>query len=203
MGCFPIDPIEAVNVLEYHPHAEEKYEAHADPITKLEEWIAYDKGFLGYTVQVEMPDEDQLIQDISKQKHLSKPLEVMRNASILIDFPKTLIHYLKAWDSQGTWLYDIPFPATIHWNNVKEFPALYWIAELFDETNFLENLKKNNWPLLHSLAGIQDKEKQFETWMNQIYSVQDELPQPPEVFGSSYSSPYAFCLFKTAFYSLQ
>ena len=58
--------------------------------------------------------------------------------------------------------------------------ALYWIAELFDETNFLDHLKKNNWPLLAPLIALQDQEKQFETWMHQIYSVQDELPEPPE-----------------------
>lgn len=184
-------PIEAVNVLEHHPHAEETYEYwHKDKpvsIPKLEEWIAYDKGFLGYTVQVDLPttpDDEHLIQDIGKQKFLSKPLQVMRAASNLIDFPKALIQYLKAWDNAGTWLYDMPFPAPIDWKTLKEYSALYWIAELFDETDFLEHLENNGWPLIQSLRTIQGKENQYEEWMNQIYSVQHELPEPPEFIDS-------------------
>lgn len=217
-------PIDAVNVLEYHAHAEEKYDfwneelspfkvtkdsdgmttvssknIHGEEVAiayspnKLEEWIAYDKGFLGYTVQAELPfikDEDKkaydsaideyLIQDLRGKRMLSKPLEVMQEASSLIDFPKALIHYLKAWADQDTWLYEIPFPGSINWKNVQEYRTLYWIAELFNESHFLENLKENGWPLLQSLTNIQDKQEQFETWMNQIYSVQDQLPNPPE-----------------------
>ena len=101
-------PIQDVNLLEYHPDAEEHYEANLTRVPKLEEWIAYNKGFQGYTVQLEVPDDESIIQELSSQRKLSKPLEVIRSASILIDFPKTLIHYLKAWDHQGTWLYDIP-----------------------------------------------------------------------------------------------
>lgn len=104
-------PIESVKVLEYHPHAEELYQFGniTIPPDKLKEWIAYDKGFGGYSVQ--------------------------------------------------------------------QAAAEYWIAELWDEDHFLENLEKKGWPLLESLRAISDKEKQIETWMNQIYAVQDLLPE--------------------------
>lgn len=129
---------------------------------KLEEWIAYDKGFKGYTLQAKIP----------------APLDILKNP--LIDVEKSLETYFKAWEQKGTWLNDSPFAGPINWKEAPEstYKALYWIANLFEEEHFLDQLKTKGWPLVEQLEAISGKEEQYFAWMNQIFAVKDQLPSP-------------------------
>lgn len=183
-------PLEKLDVAEYYPHAEEKYlfwqEAHPSffaehtdektilhthtgdltyPRNKLEEWIAYDRGFGGYTVQAEIA--------------MLPPIELMKNA------PEKILPYFSAWKDSGSWLFDQTF-LDIHWEAIPNptLRALYWIANIFDENNFLKTLEERQWPLIAPLKLLKEKEDQYLLWMNQIYSIQDHLPPVPESLSS-------------------
>lgn len=165
-------PIDSLDLIAYHPHAEEKYLYNVNGTThylnKLEEWIAYDKGFQGYAIEASDNVE-------------SPPLDLMQEAatSSLIDFQKSLLHYLNEWHEAGTWLFDTPYPVPLNWKKIPEstYRALFWIAEIFDD-NLLETLEQRQWPLIRHLYG-KNKQEQYETWMAQVYAAKDELPEAP------------------------
>jgi hypothetical protein len=166
----------------------------------LKSWVAYDDGFLGYSLQAKIPiydRESQLIDVLKSHSNarLSPPLELFRDAAQKIheDFPASFAAYLKAFADQGTWLFPFPPPhfhpllEHIDWENLPsgEFKALYWMAALFEESHFLENLRDRNWPLLDSLEKIESsgseeekKQAQFLSWMHQLYEARDQLPYP-------------------------
>lgn len=161
-------PLEQVKIVEYFPHAEENYQ----PLHPLEEWIAYDRGFQGYTVQV--PDEialqTALKAHLDQNLPISPPLELMRHSA------DQILPYLKAWHEAGTWLFDQPY-SRVDWEKVPESTqnALFWIAEIFDEDHFIKRLEDKKWPLLESLKTL-PREEQYALWMAQIYTIKDQLP---------------------------
>lgn len=151
---------------------------------KLESYIAYDQGFGGYALQAELPfaSTKELARDLNLHlasgNPFSPPLELIRNSIHNLDFGGTVVHYLKEWDEEGTFLSSLPFPVPLQWESVPQTiqNALFWISELHQEENFMEHLRKNNWPFL---ADTKDE----EMWMAQMWALKDDLP--PALFNSS------------------
>lgn len=130
----------------------------------LEEWVAYDKGFNGYALQAKIPPTLTLMHRAAEHS--------------LLDFEKSVTAYLKEWEEKGTWLNDTPY-APIDWKELPEDStrALYWIAELFEEEHFLEQLTAKGWPLLAPLQSLPPDEQKL-AWMKQIIAIKDQLPSP-------------------------
>lgn len=149
----------------------------------LESYVIYDKGFQGYGLQAAIPfvATNELAENLSNHlasgQPFSPPLELIRNSIDLEDFAAAVIHYLKQWDEEGRFLSNLPFPVPLNWESVPQNiqNTLFWIAELFEEENFIENLRKNQWPLLSTLENL-DQDQQFELWMAQMWELRDDLP---------------------------
>lgn len=188
---------------------------------KKEHLVAYDSGFSGYGFFANVPfyqgvdrffletlEEERLTTDLKNGKSpLSPPLELIRKSALNHNFDESqIIHFLLEWADQKKWLYDgenLPFLKMIQWDTLSkgEVKALYWIASLIDENEFLKHLRELHWPLLQELEEIdrsnlplEEKEKTlFTTWMYQLYAIREELPPPPtplEEFSSQMLSAF-------------
>lgn len=173
-----------------------------------ENLIAYDGGFLGYGMIAEIPfyekasrhvvetlAEDAIKAELKKiaNSPLTAPLEIIRKACLKqqLDFPEELVRFLSNWADQKKWLYHTgyhPFFPSLDWGILPsgDLKALYWIASLIDEAQFVKKLRLMGWPLLSPLEEIEasnlslvEKQKAlYLTWMHQIYTIREELPEP-------------------------
>lgn len=171
-------PEKELTIKAFFPHAEELvYGWNKDekiPLEAAGSYIAYDQGFHGYAMQVEVPfiSPKELKEELSNHSGpFSPPLELIRHST------DAFVDYLIAWDEEGTFLSDLPFP--VNWETVPQNiqNALFWIAELFEEEHFMETLRKNKWPLMEALEN--EKEAPIKLWMAQMWELKDDLPKAP------------------------
>lgn len=140
---------------------------------RLETLIAYDDGFGGYSIEVELPFDGyksgrkekeeamafHLMQQLKSEVNtpfqveaLSPPLRLLWRACALTnaDFPETLVSFLKEWSKSGCWIYPSaqPLPSSL----TKILDAIDWSVE----------------PLMsHSLAGC--------CWVDKLFTQIDPL----------------------------
>jgi hypothetical protein len=163
----------------------------------LESYVAYDQGFGGYGLQALLPfaSTRELAKDLNLHlasgKPFSPPLELIRNSIQDLDFGTIVIHYLKEWADEESFLSSVPFLSPLNWESVPQNiqNALFWIGELFEEEDFIEHLRKNKWPLMAELEN-EDKATLRELWMAQMWALRDDLPPAPQPPSSKMLSAY-------------
>lgn len=157
---------------------------------QLDSYIAYNKGFHGYSVSLKFPlnilkEEEieakrieKLKNDLNKADFLIPPLQLLKKAceDENLDFPDVFVKYLKSDEA------DLP---TLDINLIpeRELKTCAWISMLvppimkkIDEGhNFLELLEIGGWPFIEDLKN-NEHPSSFEAFIAQIYGVTDQLP---------------------------
>lgn len=157
---------------------------------QLNSYIAYNKGFHGYSVLLKFPlnllnpDEIEgkrvlkLKNTLNLAESLIPPLQLLRNAceDKKLDFADVFVNYLKS-DEAGLPTIDVNLIPE------RELKTCAWISVLvppimkkIDEGhNFLELLEIGGWPFIEDLKNS-DHPRLFEAFIAQIYGVTDQLP---------------------------
>lgn len=166
-------------------------------------WIAYDNGYKGYTLplEIEIPKETAdrksienalasqlaagLNSSLQSKKPLALPLELLTQHAK--DSAVNIITMLKDWHDQGGWLYQNPdaqfYPLlnAIDWQSLgkENVNALLWVADLTKQVPSGQSLhaflKDLNWPLIDELHEKEELQL-YKEFAELIFAARAQLP---------------------------